>query len=555
MQARSCSNRSTGRSTDGDPVYAVIRGTAINQDGRTPGMAVPSVAAQQALLERALDEAGVAPCAVQYVEAHGTGTPVGDPVEARAIGNVMSRDRPSDRPCLIGSVKGNVGHLEAAAGIVGVIKAALALRHRRIPPTINFVEPNPAIPFDELRLRVPTTLEEWPATEGPATAGVNSFGFGGANAHAVLEEPPAREPAPMPSRSAEILTISARSGEALHELAAAHSKRLRSGDSFSLGDLCSTAAVRRGHHEHRLAAVAGSKQDLADHLDAFLRRRGPGSGGRWPVAARSPTGPRVRLLGHGSTVVGHGSPAHCAMSPYSVRRWRNAIACSAPSPDWSLLEELAADSARSRISDADLAHVANFAIQVALTELWRSWGIVPDAVAGHSSGEMGAAWAAGALSLPDALHLAFHRGRLQHRTTGTGGMLAAAISLDASRELLAGHGSRVSVAAVNGPESVTFSGELDSARSDRRHTPGQRRFCRILPVNVPYHGPQMDPLRDELMTVLANIDSRPPKIPVVSTATGTWQEERPFDAEYWWRNVRQPVLFADAIDHLSDDRL
>jgi acyl transferase domain-containing protein len=426
---------------DGDPVYAVIRGTAINQDGRTPGIAVPSLAAQQALLERALDEAGVASCAVQYVEAHGTGTPVGDPVEARAIGDVMSRDRPSDRRCLIGSVKGNVGHLEAAAGIVGVIKAALALRHRRIPPTVNFVEPNPAIPFDELRLRVPTTLEEWPATEGPATACVNSFGFGGANAHAVLEEPPARQPAATPSRSAEILTISARSGEALHELAAAHMKRLRSGDSFSLGDLCSTAAVRRCHHDHRLAAVAGSKQDLADHLDAFLH-------GEAPAAVADGRSLRDRRPGLAFIFSGMG-PQWWGMGRQLLRDepvFQSALEeCDRllrPIAGWSLLEELAADSARSRITDADLAHVANLAIQVALTELWRSWGIVPDAVAGHSSGEMGAAWAAGALSLPDALHLAFHRGRLQHRTTGMGGMLAAAISLDASHELLGDPESR-----------------------------------------------------------------------------------------------------------------
>jgi acyl transferase domain-containing protein len=488
---------------------------------------------------------------VQYVEAHGTGTPVGDPREARGDRRRHVPESPSgpslaDRLC-----HGERGHLEAAAGIVGVIKTALALEHRQIPPTVNFGEPNPAIPFDELLLRVPTALEDWPAAEKPAIAGVNSFGFGGANGHVVLEEPPARPQALVGSDDAEILTISARSREALRDLGRAFAQQLRASDSPVLRDLCYTAAVRRCHHEHRLAVVGSSNEDLAKHLDAFLAEE-PGA------AASAGRCPRDREPKLAFVFSGMG-PQWWGMGRQLMRDepvFRSTVEeCDrllCPLTDWSLLEELGADESSSRIVDADLRHVANLAIQVALAALWRAWGIVPDAVVGHSSGEMGAACAAGALALPNAVRLAYHRGRLQHRTTGTGGMLAAGISPETARELLEGHESQLALAAVNGPQSVTLSGELEALGGIADSLKRRGHFCRLLSMQVPYHSPQMDPLRDELMAVLADINCQPPTIPIVSTVTGAWQDGKPFDAAYWWRNVRQPVLFASAIDRLSE---
>ena len=535
---------------EGDPVYAVIRATAINQDGRTPGIGVPSVEAQQELLRRALGEAGLEAREVQYVEAHGTGTPVGDPREARAIGTVMGAGRPAERPCLIGSVKGNVGHLEAAAGIVGLIKAALALRHRQIPPSIHHVEPNPAISFEGLHLRVPTTLEAWPHVEGRAVAGVNSFGFGGANAHAILEEAPplGRHARPRLADTDHILTLSARSAGALLEVARDHARFLAEDDSAPLSDVCFTAATRRSHHQHRLAAVGRSKRELAALLEAF----GAEQDERGLVSGRctSDGAPKVAFVfsGMGPQWWGMGRELLHDEAVFRgvVEECDRLVGALG---GWSLLGELAAGEADSRIAEPRIAHVANFALQVALAALWRSWGIVPEAVVGHSSGEMAAACVAGALDLPDGVRLAFHRGRLQQRAAGTGGMLAAGISRQAAMELIDGHERQVSLAAVNSPTSVTLSGDLHALAEIAAALAKEERFHRQLSVSVPYHGPQMEDLRDEFIAALEGLDPQPPAVRLISTVTGTSQGGR-LDAGYWWHNMRDPVLFSTAVDRL-----
>ena len=261
---------------DGNPIYAVIRGTAVNQDGRTPGISVPSESAQQRLVRAALADAGVAAAQIQYMEAHGTGTPVGDPIEANALGAVLSEERADEQPCVVGSVKTNIGHLESASGVAGLIKAALALQHRQIPQNLHFVAPNPKIDFAALRLRVPQALEPWPEVDGPRLAGVNSFGFGGTNAHIVLEEAPAppltlsesRAPARDESKgtatATELLPLSAKTAPALAALARATAEALDAG--LPVADACYTAATRRSHHPHRLAVVGSSATELAARL-------------------------------------------------------------------------------------------------------------------------------------------------------------------------------------------------------------------------------------------------------------------------------------------------
>ncbi|WP_290652049.1 beta-ketoacyl synthase N-terminal-like domain-containing protein, partial [Aquisalimonas sp.] len=537
----------------GDPIHAVIRGSAINQDGRTTGLSLPSAAAQAQMLRQAVRDAGVAPAQIQYVEAHGTGTPVGDPVEAEAIGRVLSQGRADHAHCLLGSVKTNLGHLEAAAGMAGLIKAALAVEHRQIPPNLHFSEPNPAIPFDELALRVPTQLEPWPATHGRARAGVNSFGFGGANAHVVLEEPPAPTEAPriVEDQRAHVLTVSAHGPEALRELARRYRAHLDAASEVSLHDLCYSAAVRRSHHAERLALVAHSREEVIDSLGAFLD--GDTRTAFTVGHALKGDAPQVAFVfpGMGPQWWGMGRQLLEA-EPVFRATLEEVDTLLQPLAGWSLFAELSRDEESSRVGEAEIAHVANFAVQFALAALWRSWGIVPDAVVGHSSGEMAAACVSGALTLPDAVMLAFHRGRLQQRTTGTGRMLAAAISPEDAGRVIMGHEHTVSLAAVNAPGSVTLSGTEEVLERIAETLTAQQRFARFLPVQVPYHGPQMEAIRNEFLGELHALRPKPADIPLVSAATGEWIDGENLDAAYWWRSVRHPVLFAAATERLVE---
>jgi amino acid adenylation domain-containing protein len=538
---------------ENDPIYAVIRGTAVNEDGRTAGISLPSGESQEELLRHALRDAGLPATAVQYVEAHGTGTAAGDPVEAGALGRVYGAGRSPDDPCLIGSAKTNVGHLEAGAGITGLIKAALALRHRRIPASLHFEQANPEIPLDDLGLRVATRLEPWPERPGPAIAGVNAFGFGGSNAHVLLEEPPRREiGARRGDPRALLLPVSARSPEALAELAERHARHLSAETTIPAEDVCFTAARRRSHHEHRLAVVGGDRAELIEALEAFTRgeERNDVKVGR----ARHGAEPRLvfAFSGMGPQWWGMGRQL-LAEEPVYRETLEQCDRLLEPIAGWSLIEELGRDEHTSRIGAADLAHVANFSVQIGLAALWRSWGIEPDAIVGHSSGEIAAACVAGALTLPDAIHLAYHRGRLQHTLAGTGGMLAATISPEEAAGLLVGLEDRVSLAAVNSPASVTLSGEVEALKGIAAELERRATFCRFLQVDVPYHAPQMAAIRDELIDLLSELEPSDVSIPLVSSVGGGPVAGSELDGAYWWDNVRSPVRFAPAIDRLTED--
>jgi polyketide synthase 12/epothilone polyketide synthase D len=543
---------------DGDRVYAVIRGTAVNQDGRTPGMTVPSQEAQAALLRDAYENAGVAPANIQYIEAHGTGTPVGDPIEARALGRVLSAGRTDAEPCLIGSVKTNIGHLEAGAGIAGLIKVSLALHHRRIPGNLHFEEPNPEIDFKALKLRVPTHCEDWPAHDGPALAGVNAFGFGGTNAHVVLEEAPpdaqqrnAQQVGHAHSR-AWLVPLSARGPEALR--AAANAWRECVGDladDTSLDNLAATAACRRTHHEYRLALVARSKQELAERLEEFAAgRRAPGF-----CEGRSAEGrpPRVAFVCAGQ------GPQWWAMGRQLLHDepiFRAAIErCDAivrRLGDWSLLRELTADETETRMSATAIAQPCLFAIQVALSDLWAAWGIRPEAVVGHSVGEVAAAYLAGVFDLEDAVRIVYERGRCMERAPRGGRMLAAAVGTDEARRLIAPHDGRVTIAAVNSPNSVTLSGEPAPLAKSAETLEARGVFCRQLKVEYAFHSADLDAIRGELLTALEGIRPRAPSVPLFSTVNGRRIEGRELGPEYWWKNVRRMVRFAEGVQHLSE---
>lgn len=540
----------------GDRIYAVIRATSINQDGHTPSMTMPSAAAQQAMIEDALAKAGVAPGDVQYVETHGTGTPVGDPIEATAVGMALSKGRPDGELCAIGSVKTNVGHLEAASGMTGVIKVALSLWHRRIPPSLHFRHPPDAIDLRALRLRVVTESEAWPASNGAVPlAGVNSFGFGGANAHVLLQAAPERTPQRTPEPEIpRLLAISAKTPEALKSFASAYADLLRG--EVSLRDICYTASERRAHFDWRLAVTATSREDFAMRLDDFVSGVANANVTSGRVAAG--TTPRLAFVfsGMGPQWWGMGRQLR-ASEPVFRRTLEQCDAALRPHSGWSLLEELSAPEATSRVAAPELAQVTNFAIQVALLDLWASWGIVPDAVIGHSGGAMAAAYAAGVYDLEDAIRLSYHRSRMQGRPSNFGRMLAVGAPFSEIEPLLscnelAGSEHLVCLAAVNGPTAITLAGDPDTLERILATLQQRSIFARMLTVTIAYHSHAMDGIREEFLTTMRGLKGRKARIPFLSDTTGTWASGEECDEHYWWRAIRQPVLFRDGILALVD---
>ena len=549
---------------DRDPIYAVIRGSAMNQDGRSNGLMAPNPQAQEAVLREAYRRAAISPGDVQYVEAHGTGTLLGDPIEAKALGAVLALDRPPDRPCLLGSVKTNLGHLEAAAGIAGLIKVALALKHREIPPSLHFEEPNPHIPFDRLPLRVNTALCPWPTQPDTALlAGVSSFGFGGTNAHVVMQAAPTLDPGMHPTQrenvnrdatSTYLLPLSARSAPALQSLARSYHDFLIDPQlTAPLYDICYTAGARRSHHEYRLAATGNSASQLADALETYTRGElYPGlSSGR----KLSDRGRKLVFVfpGQGSQWLGMGRTLLQQEAAFAEAIERCDLAMR-PFGDWSLLEELSAtDAARSRLNEVDVLQPALFAIQVALAALWRSWGIEPHAVVGHSMGEVAAAHVAGALSLEDAARVICSRSRLVKPTIGCGAMAAVDLSIADARRAIAGCEDRVSIAVSNGPTSTVLSGDPAALETIVSRLQRQDIFCRIIKVDFAAHSPQMEPLRADLERALIGLHPRPASLPIYSTVTGQLADGLSFDPRYWSRNLREPVLFSTAVQQLLKD--
>ncbi|GHH85033.1 hypothetical protein GCM10018793_51430 [Streptomyces sulfonofaciens] len=542
---------------DDDPVHAVVTGTAVNQDGRTNGITVPNPDAQAALVERVCAEAGITPGDLQYVEAHGTSTPVGDRIEAATLARVLSVGRAPGAPCYVGSVKTNIGHAESAAGVAGLIKTALALKHRRIPPHLNLERISPAI-GSELPYEIPTRAVDWPAHEGPARAGVNSFGFGGTNAHVLMEEPPPRPAAGESARppAHTILPLSARDPAALPDLAAGIRQELAGGGAdgrpVPLADLGHTLAHRRQHHEHRMSVVYSSRQSLDEAL-AACRRGEPHP----RVLTGRRREPAQRLLawvftGMGPQWWGMGRQLLASEPVYreAVLRCDREIHRQA---GWSVAEELAADETASRMAETWLAQPANFAVQVGLAALWRSRGIRPDAIVGHSTGEIAAFYEAGVYSLADAVRVVLHRSRLQQTLTGTGTMLAVGLPEAEAARRIWPHRDQVSVAASNSPFATTLSGDRQALLDIADRLREEQVFARFLTVQVPYHSVRMDDIKDDLLGALDDLAPRPARLPLYLTAREGTAHGTELDAAYWWQNVREQVRFRSAVDRLARD--
>lgn len=540
---------------DGDRIYAVIRGSAVNNDGRTSGyMTTPSREGQQRMLRLAYRAAGISPGKVQYVEAHGTGTTAGDPVEVTALGNVLSSGRPAGSRCYIGSVKTNIGHTEGAAGIAGLIKTALVLKHRVIPPNLHLRRLNPVIPWKDYPLLVPREAVHL-HNAGPAIAGVSSFGITGTNAHAVLTEAPRRaEGKPEHRAAACVLPLSARSPEALAALASAYVSRLDEADADSLSDICHSAAIRRSHHEYRLAAAAGSRAQMRGALEGFLRKERPSG----VSTGRAGLEPNLKIVfvcpGQGSQWAGMGRQLLCEEPVFAawIERCEQALR---PYVDWSLHEQLHLDpgAARYRLNEIDVIQPSLFSIQIALAALWRSWGVEPHAVAGHSMGEAAAAYLAESLSLQDAARVICTRSRLMRRLSGQGAMAMVALTMDQARRELAGFEDRVSVAAANSPRSTVLSGDPRALGTILERVEAGNVFCRSVKVDVASHSPQVDVLTGELVHELEGIEVRRPAMAMYSTVTAQRVEGESLDAHYWARNLRCPVLFSETVQKLAAD--
>ena len=543
---------------DGDPILAVIRGTAVNQDGATNGLTAPNGLAQQAVVRRALASGGVDPEAVGYVETHGTGTTLGDPIEVEALTAVLGRPRPDGRPCVLGAVKANIGHLEAAAGVAGLIKTVLCLRHEAIPPQPHFRTINPHIELAGTSFAIPTVVTPWRKAGGPRIAGVSSFGFGGTNAHLVVEEAPTTSPVREGARGAVagplpdgpmLLPISARSADALRALAKAYQERLGSGEwdaPEAFRDLCYTAGVRRSHHDHRLAVAARDARDCAARLRSFLAGEASPQVPHGRVETERRAGPVFVFSGQGPQWPGMGREL-LACEPIFRAVIERCDALVQAAAGWSLLREFQAPEAASRLAETEVAQPALFALQVGLAAMWRAWGMAPSAVVGHSLGEIAAAHVAGALSLEEAVRVVVHRGRIMQQATGRGKMAAVDLSPEEAARAIAGYRDRLAVGAVNAPTSTVLSGDATALDAVVADLAGRGVRCQPLPVNYAFHSHQMEPLAAELVRVLGNVAVQPTTVPMISTVTGRALEAGEGDAAYWGRNVRQPVLFAAAV--------
>ncbi|MFF2808890.1 type I polyketide synthase, partial [Streptomyces sp. NPDC058000] len=554
----------TAALADGDRVHCVIRGGAVNNDGPAQALTVPDETAQREVIRLAHRRAGTAPGEVQYVELHGTGTKVGDPVEAAALGAALGTGRPAGEELRVGSAKTNVGHLEGAAGIVGLLKAALALAHREIPASLHHETPNPAIPLADLRLRVQTELTGWPHPDRPLIAGVSSFGMGGTNCHLVLAEAPAvahRPAAPRPTTADPApfpVLLSGRGTPALRAQAARLHAHLTASPDATPADVAYSLATIRTHFGHRAALVVRDRSALLAGLDALAGGRSTPGLIEHPDVVRA--GSTAFLFsGQGSQRAAMGRELYGRFPEFAealdeVTGHLDAVL------DRPLREVLFADAgtAQARLLDRTaFTQPALFAFEVALFRLLERWGLHPDQLAGHSVGEIAAAHVAGVLSLPDAATLVAARGRLMEALPDGGAMVSVEATEDEVRELLAAAGAdrqRLSIAAVNGPRATVLAGEAEAVARIADHLTGQGRRTKRLTVSHAFHSPLMEPMLADFRRIAEGLSYAAPRIPVISNVTGAPATgDDLVTADYWVRHVRQAVRFADGIGAL--DRL
>ncbi|MBM7846683.1 type I polyketide synthase [Herpetosiphon giganteus] len=543
---------------NGDRILAVIRGSAINQDGRSSGLTAPNGPAQQALLTTALKSAGLNPSDIDYVEAHGTGTPLGDPIEIQALGSVLGANRPSNQPLLVGSVKTNIGHQEAAAGIAGLIKAVLALHHELIPQQLHFSKPNPHIDWANYPIEVAATNRQWQRGQRPRYAGVSSFGMSGTNAHIILQEAPNQVAAkPFTEHDRMLLfPLSAKQPQALRALAERYRDWLANeATAYHLADIGFSASRHADHHGYRLTVVGANHSALQASLEAFLAnesRLGLSSG---QAPLDSIAGPVFVFSGHGSQWIGMGQQLF-QTEPIFRAFVEECDRLLQPYANWSLIEQLHAPADRSLLESdqIEIVQTTLFVLQTALAELWKHWGVIPSAVVGHSMGEVAAAYSAGVFSLAEAIQIIYHRSRLLQKVaqdpTLQGAMVLIEASFETVQSAIQPYANRVSIAAQNGPTTVIISGDAKPVLEIMQAFEAQGVYTRRVQAPGAGHSPHMDLITPELANQLRTLAPKPAQIPLYSTVLAQQISGSELTNDYWVRNVREPVLLSKTLECL-----
>ena len=537
---------------DGDRILAVVRGSAVNQDGRSNGLTAPNGPAQEAVLRAALAAAGIAPAQVGYVEAHGTGTSLGDPIEVNALAAVLGEGRDGAHPLAIGSVKTNIGHLEAAAGVAGLVKTVLALQRREIPPHLHLQSRNPHIDWSAMPIEIPTAATPWAAIGGRRIAGVSSFGFSGTNAHVVLEDAPASGDTGRASAGLHILALSARDAVALATVVERYRAVLASPQADArLADLCFTAGAGRSHFAHRLSARGTNAAALDAALAAWQR------GEAHPDFVSTTAGaeaPRVAFLfpGQGPQYLGMGRDLYASAPVFreTFDRCCAVLDTLLPRPLCDVV--FATDARDSPLDETRYAQPAMFAMEVSLAALWRSWGITPVAVMGHSFGEYAAAVVAGAISLEDGARMVEARGRLAQALPRDGLMMVIEASETAIVAAIAQQSGRVAIAAVNGATNAVVSGERAAVEALAARFAATGARVKALRVSHAFHSPLMDPVLDAFEREISGVTFTEPRVALISNLSGRLADLALIGrAGYWRTHLREPVRFADSIRALA----
>ncbi|BAZ20881.1 beta-ketoacyl synthase [Kalymmatonema gypsitolerans NIES-4073] len=540
-----------------DNILAIIRGSAVNHDGRSSGLTVPNGSAQQALIRTSLANAKVDPASVNYVEVHGTGTSLGDPIEVTALGAVLCEGRSPENPLIIGSVKTNIGHLEAAAGVAGLIKVMHSLQHKEIPPHLHFQQPNPNINWDKLPVVVPTSPMPWSTfeegqghtEERRRRAAVSSFGMSGTNAHIVLEEPPILEPTEAElERKEHLLTLSAKTEEALKQLAARYENHLGSHPSLDIKDICFTANTGRSQLTHRLSVVASSSAQVREKLVDFLA-------GQEPAGVSKGLGsnlPKVVFLftGQGSQYIGMGRQLYETQPTFraSLDRCDEILRPYLQKPLLSVLYPEAGET--SPLNETAYTQPALFALEYALAQLWISWGIKPTAVMGHSVGEYVAACVAGVFSLEDGLKLISERARLMQSLPQDGEMVAVFADIAAIRAITEIDEQKLAIAAFNGPRNTVISGEALSVQTVCADLEAAGIKTKKLQTSHAFHSPLMEPILAQFREVADKVTYAAPQLTIISNLTGVPLTKEEISPDYWCRHLRSSVQFAKSLNTL-----
>ncbi len=537
---------------DKDNILAVIRGSAVNQDGLSNGITAPNGPSQEAVIRQACKNAGVRPAEISYIEAHGTGTPLGDPIEINSLKKVLMEERQSNQPCFIGSVKTNFGHLELAAGIAGLIKVVLALQHEKIPPHLHLKQLNPYIRLQKTPLSIPTEIQEWNVEDRTRLAGISSFGFGGTNAHVIVEQASTdvNKTTGEFERPLNILALSARNDQALVALAQRYSNFLDSKDAIPLTDICFTANAGRTHFDRRLVAIAGSKTELRNSLQAFAAGEDTENIAISSLSVGKPSPIAFLFTGQGSQYMGMGKELYETQPTFrkALNRCGEILSSYLDKP---LLEIIYSSNSTSDIDQTQYTQPVLFALEYSLAQLWQSWGIKPTLVMGHSVGEYVAACLAGVFSLEDGLKLIAERGRLMQSLPQDGAMVSLLAEPEQVIKAIESCDEEVAIAAFNGPRSIVISGKREAVDHVVSKLESQGVKTKALKVSHGFHSPLMEPMLEEFAQVARQVIYSPPQIELISNVTGKLATNEIATPEYWCDHIRQPVQFAQGMATLA----